>query len=90
MRIHLLLVPALFYSLAAIGADNEPTDPPQAASERWGDLAPEFGSCDERTRAAGLGAPWISSADSARDGAPRTPTFTSPEPPETAPVERRP
>jgi len=87
MRIHLLLVPALFYSLAAFGADNAPIDPPQRAPERWGDLAPEYGSCDERTRAAGVGAPWISSSDAARDDAPRAPAFESPE---TAPVERRP
>lgn len=86
MRIHLLLVPALFYSLAAFGADYEPTDPPQAAPERWGDLAPEYGSCDERTRAAGVGAPWISASESARDDAPRAPAFESPE---TTPAERR-
>lgn len=87
MRFYLLLIPALLYSLAAIGADSDPIGPPQPAPERWGDLAPEYGSCDARTRAAGAGAPWISAADSARDDASRAPAFESPE---TAPVERRP
>lgn len=87
MRFSLLLIPALLYSLVAVGADSEPIDPPQPAPERWGDLAPGYGSCDERTRAAGVGAPWISASESARDDARRAPAFESPE---TAPAERRP
>lgn len=87
MRFHLLLVPALFCSLAAVGADNQPLDPPQPAPERWGDLAPEYGSCDERTRAAGAGAPWVSVSDSARDDTPHASAFESPG---TASAERRP
>lgn len=87
MRLYLLLVPALLYSLAAVGANNEPIDPPQPTPERWGDLAPEYGSCDERTRASGAGAPWISSSDSARDEARRASALESAD---TVAAERRP
>lgn len=91
MRGYLLLVPALLFSFAAtgaIGADETSSDAPQRAPERWGDLAPEYGSCDEPARAAGVGAPWISSsAEPARDGAAQAPTFDASD---SAPAERRP
>lgn len=54
----LLLTVALLYAHSAVAADIV-QDEPHQAPERWGDLAPEYGSCDERTRLSGVGAPWV-------------------------------
>lgn len=61
----LLLIVALLYVHSA-GAEDIVRDEPHQTPERWGDLAPEYGSCDERTRLSGVGAPWI--AADAREG----------------------
>ena len=54
----LLLIVALLYAHSA-AAEDIVQDEPHQAPERWGDLAPEYGSCDERTRLSGVGAPWV-------------------------------
>lgn len=57
----LLLTVALLYAHSAVAADIV-QDEPHQAPERWGDLAPEYGSCDERTRLSGVGAPWVAAS----------------------------
>ena len=57
----LLVVPALLYTLSAVAADGARNDEPHSSPERWGDLAPEYGVCEEDARGAGVGAPWIAS-----------------------------
>ena len=88
MRVNFLLVPVLLYSLTVVAADETVTDEPQRAPERWGDAAPEYGSCDERAQLSGVGAPWVSSqrTDRAREGEPDAVRHT---PPDSVP-ERRP
>lgn len=74
MPVHLLLVPVLLYSLA-VGAADEP----QPISERWGDLAPEYGDgeCNERLRRSSVDAAWTSSRpDSVRDMEPSPPSLS--------------